>query len=1119
MTIINSVIIGGSGGGDEVEAYALGDAKNAVKDDKVSLNFSANMATIEPEIQKQAISNYSGGYVFSIQGGRYIYTSQNSSSSYNGTPGYIRDSSGNYIPHSSLSIGLGSSSGYLLGSNLWTNANGITYQLFGASSSYSKIPDTINSSTQVLMSDDNRVLVASNRASSPAKLIVFTREDENAPFVELFRYTGAENDRVATRFAFFPGKYAGKYRGVCMRGGPFGGEGYASYEIDLETKSFKILQSYSGGNYKYNPICYKGFVVYLAKTSSFTLSDLYVARYSVDGTLTDDTEATSSLRAALSTQSITLDMSKVVDGYLVFGVTNQIRLGYDEGKGFFVLPSPFSDKTGGNTFYYEGGIVCWSSTLAWNTNDFEIRRQLAPIDQPYVATEPIDGQFYANQTLTGIVKENNNGVLKVSTVEDPNNPPPAVPDEAGLKTVINYGSPIAKTNYTVVGSPTISGSTVTDFTKSSYVQSNVTVGSSAGTVEYYTAFTVRDLSAIGNNTWTTIIDTVPHSTQKGMTLWIASDVKTLNLSARSSSSTYVDAAGHSALVEGVKYFAKAVYDGSTWKTYLSTSGHDDYNPFMPEGEVACSFYPTQQTLTVGRDTIFGGLYNSGSSIEVDLAETKVAVNGVVQWVGAGKDFGSVSVGYGYFRNTLTKPSDKYVSYEGGTLTEDNISGRKASTMNIILGRKADMGSWTSDTKGYLSAQDRVVLGVNKKLSTPVYLWHDYSYISPAVPETLEPDVITGGSDYVVVGSPVISSGVASGFSADNYITASEAVGSTNNATYKARFRVDAIGIKGPIMHYEMLFGLNIDESGNLYDWNWGNSAAVNICATTAGHTYTASVNINGTTRSWTVTDETTGETFTNSLTDSKTTSSGDVVLTYGRSSSPTATTYFNGSIYLAGCSASIGDTVVWSALTSGAISLPASWKNIDGVLYDYPNGFPKTQASDLLDDNAVREGSNNLYATRTGDSCGLVISTAPYGVDSYAIIGTVELDANGVITSYTPIDATPAPTTIYIDNRDVSDQVEVVRLPDGSGYAAKVPNTATYRRYTVDSFSSEAAYWGVGIDPSDISLNLQGSEISFSESNTPSAYLYVVNSDSLNGVRRPYEGHLNITDNNYFPAA
>lgn len=408
-----------------------------------------------------------------------------------------------------------------------------------------------------------------------------------------------------------------------------------------------------------------------------------------------------------------------------------------------------------------------------------------PIPYRYLAEVPVNNVFTANETLTGFVKENNGGSLTVSTVEDPNNPPPAVPDEAGLETTINYGS-------------------------------------------------------------------------------------------------------------------------------------------------------------------------------------------------AGGDFGSVQVGYGYFKNTYFYPlggeasKDKYVPYDGGLLTEDDIwpKGSKATTMNIILGRNADMGSWTSDTKGYLSTRESIVASVNKKLSTPVYLWHDLSYITPAVPETIEPEVTTRGSDYVVVGSPVISSGIASGFSADNYITASSAVGSTNNATYKVRFRVDTLGLKGPIMHYEGLFGLNIDESGNLYDWNWSNSASVNICTTTAGRTYTASVNINGTTRSWTVTDENTSETFTASLTDSTTTASSDIVLAYGRSSSPTATTYFNGSIYLEGCSVSIGGTVVWAAISTGTVSLPVSWKTLDGVIYEYPNGFPETQASEL-EKGQVLPVENTLNLSVKGSLQGL----------------------------------------------------------------------------------------------------------------------------------------------------
>ena len=608
---------------------------------------------------------------------------------------------------------------------------------------------------------------------------------------------------------------------------------------------------------------------------------------------------------------------------------------------------------------------------------------MRPIEQKYTASPAQSLSFFANQTLTGIVKENNNGVLKVSTVEDPNNPPPAIPDEAGLRATINYGGDVSiNPNLVITSGITKSGTNLSGFTNSSSYK--VTSDSPFTSLSSMSSFD--------------IVMCATHPADGGYYHWLAgltdsanayrgfdirtqgSDFLEANIYHEDGTSTYLISG--TTLPTNTKTFIKLSYNSSSGYT-LS---------FSPDGvsytQVATS--ATTKPMDTTAPTLFLGwrpqkqqstYYWNGT---IHLADCYFNVNGTKIWSGTKVNFGSVGVGYGYFKNDYFYPlggnasKDKYVPYDGGWLTEDNISGRKASTMNIILARNADMGSWTSDTKGFLSAQDSVVLGVNKKLPTPVYLWHDLSYISPAVPETLEPDVTTGGSDYVVVGSPVISSGIASGFSADNYITASTAVGSTNNATYKARFRVDAIGLKGPIMHYEGLFGLNIDESGNLYDWNWSNSAAVNICATTAGHTYTASVNINGTTRSWTVTDETTGETFTNSLTDSRTNADSSITLTYGRSSSTTATTYFNGSIYLEGCSVIVGDTVVWAAITAGTVSLPASWKTLDGVVYEYPNGFPKTQASaitvkyprlnvDVIGSPAVSSLSGDVSGFTTSD--------------------------------------------------------------------------------------------------------------------------------------------------------
>lgn len=815
MTIINSVIIGG-GSGDEVEAYALGDAKNAVKDDKVSLNFSADIPLGLEDFLLPANANnseYLGPRCAAYVDSEYIYYSAPSSQDYIYAYNKKTGAMTTLLSYSSTTQGFisqfGLTSSGTSSSDFKQFIAGKMYNLKLACCGY-----------YANTSDGKIALMCAYQSYSRATGYRILMRDVEGFYSEIVYFNP---DDLGFPVCLLDSKDKVNYSLICRKSST---NEIITYNINTATKTLdfvgSITKSAFTGNYHNGSDAISaslGDITFrFSRSDNFALFDVFRTVKDENGVY--DVEFLYDLRQQVIDYLTLLGLS---DSYSCCGFVGNILCLQNSGRqtsggDAFIKVNPDTLTVTGYDFAPEAdrvytGLYGNGYSIAYKGIEGSNQKYtvgfMQPIEQPYVATSPQTERFFANQTLTGFVKENKNGVLKVSTVEDPNNPPPAVPDEAGLKIVINYGN-----------------------------------------------------------------------------------------------------------ADGV--------------------------------------------------------------------------------------FGSVQVGYGYFRNTLTKPSDKYISYDGGMLTEDNIQGSKATTMNIILGRSVDMGSWASDTEGYLSAQDSVVLGVNKKLSTPVYLWHDLSYITPAVPETLEPDVTTtGGSDYVVVGSPVISSGIASGFSADNYITASSAVGSTNNATYKVRFRVDAIGLKGPIMHYEMLFGLNIDESGNLYDWNWSNSAAVNICATTTGHTYTASVNINGTTRSWTVTDETTGQTFTNSLTDSKTTASGDVVLTYGRSSSPTATTYFNGSIYLGGCSASIGDTVVWSTITAGIISLPASWKNIDGVLYEYPDGLPKMQASDLSV-NTV-EGSNNLYVTKTGDTCGLVISsTSPAGVDSFAVIGTVELDVNGGVSSYSP---------------------------------------------------------------------------------------------------------------------
>ena len=1094
MTIINSVIIG-SGSGDEVEAYALGDAKNAVKDDKVTLNFSTGILPIKENVEESSTREYFfTGYaknteaVFLSTSYAYIFKknpegvwSRTSATSFGNNGGHKRCSPFGLLIDLYAGKGLKVVNGYPVS---------LDYSLAGRS---------YEPRNRALFSTTGEYCATFSYTGSGYKTVVYYK---NSLLQVLGEWSSSSN--TSYPLFFFANKDGVEYLFV---GTSASASVHTPFTYRLTPTGVEYLGRFSvsrpnGEHFAINATASVGdLLVTSSDSENTTLSTLGMFKSEIDFTqktvvLKDASKEFTSFKSVLR-DSFGFPVGEALN-LVPTGDVNIIQyrascIKYNPSEGTFEPYLPTGNIR--DRVFYNADERVAVKTID-NTLGFSLYRLLQPIEQPYVATSFADRSYCFSSGLTGIVKENNNGILKVSTVEDPNIAPPTVPDEAGLETAINYGGDYVVNGITVQGVSKEAGGGYKMVSGTSYVYTpNPLLNKDYSSFEIVMPMKTTDSS-------------VQHLINFGNLCLLVYKGSTTSLRFRlrpASASNYTD---YNTTVDLTKkYWVKLTYDSSVGYTLLGSSDGASYKTLITVSNKEKPY------------SMIDNLDFSGQTTTLYFDEAYMNVDGVRVWEGTKLNFGSVGVSYGYFRNTLTKPSDKYVPYEGGTLTEDSIRGGKATSMNIILGRSADMGSWTSDTEGYLSAQDSVVLGVNKKLSTPVYLWHDYSYISPAVPETIEPDVMTGGSDLVVVGSPVISSGIASGFSADNYITTSEAVGSTNNATYKVRFRVDAIGLKGPIMHYEGLFGLNIDESGKLYDWNWSNSAAVNICTTTAGHTYTASVNINGTTRSWTVTDETTGETFTNSLTDSTTIASSTITLTYGRSSSPTATTYFNGSIYLEGCSASIGGTTVWTAITAGAISLPVSWKTLDGVVYEYPNGFPKTQASVLLDDNAVREGSNNIYVTRTGDSCGLVISTSPYGVDSSAAIGTVELDANGAITSYTPIDATPAPTTIYINNRDVSDQVEVVRLPDGSGYAAKVPNAVTYRRYEVDSHSSDAVYWGVGIDPSDIRMERIGEEVSFSEPSVASPYLYVVNSDSLNGVRRPYEGGLHISDNNYAPAA
>lgn len=834
MTIFNTVIGGGSG--DEVEAYALGDAKNAVKDDKVNLNRSVNVLSSEEDISVvvDGLTNIRHGYITKdcvSFVGRYSWSSSTNLTTFKKVYGVWEErhteESGlnNLVAKSPYGL-------FLAYSNAWKVVDGVLSPLEYVTSAKSGDPRKA-----VQMSATGEYCAFATHTNSAYKVVVYYK---NKPLKVLTEWS-----KTSQTYAncFFVRKNGVDYL-FLNEGIPYSGTA-SNYAYKLSPTGVEYLgvftttaNTYALYHFYVGSVGDKDSVIFTTSNSSkITLDSLNILRADIDFSAktcklfplsTEKASLINLLRDTYGVVSSDAFIFEPTGDANITQPTNKAVVTFDEGTREF---KPFLSKaTLGNRKYYNA-----EDKILFELKDYSVKfsmySTLLPIEQKYVASQPSTETYFTNKTLTGIVKENNNGILKVSTVEDPNNPPPAIPDEDGLKTTINYGDGkiIINPNLLIPSGVTKSGTDLSGFTNNANNQ--VTTDSPFTSLSSVSTFD--------------IVIRVTHPDDGSYYRWLAGltdnanafrgfDIRTesnnfleANIYHEDGTSTYLKSG--STLPTNIKTFIKLSYNSSSGYTMSFSSDGISYTQVAS----AATTKPMDITAPImylgWRPPKQQGTYYWNGTIH--LADCYIEVNGVKIWSGTKVNFGSVQVGYGYFRNTLTKPSDKYVPYDGGTLTEDNTRGSKATTMNIILGRSADMGSWTSDTEGYLSAQDAVVLGVNKKLSTPVYLWHDLSYITPAVPETLE-------------------------------------------------------------------------------------------------------VNVN---------------------------------------------------------------------VETNTVTLPISWKNIDGVLYEYPNGFPTTQATEL--EANVVEGSNNLYATRTGDSCGLAISsTSPAGVDSSAVIGTVELDSNGAITSYTPIE-------------------------------------------------------------------------------------------------------------------
>lgn len=1004
--IINSVIAG-KGGGDEVEAYALGDAKNAVKDDKVTLNFSAGILPIEESVAVSSSTDYFfTGYAKNTEAvflsGSYAYV-------------FKKNPDGVWSKTSTTSFGSS-------GANKRCSPFGLLIDLYAgtgfkvingylASLDYSIAGRSYEPRDRALFSTTGEYCAVFSNTGSGYKTVVYYK---NSLLQVLNEWSGASYDSVP-RF-FFANKDGVEYLFI----------GNTTTLGKVQTPHTYRLTS-AGAEYlgKFSVSRQDGDYVYTYATAS--IGDLLITSSSDDNTTLsnigmfkteiDLTQKTVVLKNAAKELTSFKNILKFPEGdalnLVPTGDANiiQYRSGcvkYNPNEGTFEPYLP-TGVTSDRVFYNADERV--AVKIIDNTTKFNLYRLLQPVEQPYVATSFADRSYCFSSGLTGIVKENNNGVLKVSTVEDPNNLPPTIPDEAGLKTTINYGGDYVPNGTTVRGVSKDAEGGYTMVAGTSYVYTPNPLYNK----DYSSFEIVMPLKTTNSS--------VQHLINFGNLCLLVYKGSTTSLRFRlrpASASNYTDYPSTVDLTK--KYWVKLTYDSSSGYTLLGSSDGVSYTTLITVSN-------TEKPYSMIENLDF-----SEQTTTLYFDEAYMNVDGVRVWEGTKINFGSVGVGYGYFLNPQYKRPDwwstvgktKYLSYDGGLLTEDDIYGRKATTMNIILSRNADMGSWTSDTEGYLSTQDAVVMGVNKKLSTPVYLWHDLSYITPAVPETIEPEVIVRKNN-----AQVLQNFTTTGVTVDEQ---ANITGFNSGAKYMAY--IDSPLYNKEVSRINWWFSFTTGTSVTTYDrticgfYNSVSSGDVNgfflktnpngqVCfgngTSSATYLATGSTTLSASTRYNVNIAYSTSTGYTvivrngsdgsvvENLTASTTAITTAPYLVFGCNVAAGSTNYnWNGLIELASYYITVDGTTTYFAVPfTGTVSLPSSWKTLDGVIYEYPNGFPETQASDL--EVNIVEGFNNLYATRTGDTCGLAISsTSPAGVDSSAVIGTVELDANGAITSYTP---------------------------------------------------------------------------------------------------------------------
>lgn len=434
MAGLQYTIFKGSGGGDEVEAYAIGNAKTAQENDKVILNYSADMLPfrlqLTDETFKDATSNPAYAYNFLYIDKRRLCMGTSITTTYPLPVLLTRQSDGTYAYEKTLDT----SSNFLS-----RQADFIPYGLF------------VRANTVYKMTAKNTIVSISSSNYIPGTLTYLNDGSlacSGGGNPKLLKNVKGEWEVVASLSGFQTDAYRGygliEDKLLVIESSSSSLETYTYDETGATTLvGSTTIESNVGGTYwrffdnNTKVIVGTGYNSSDVQRSNLKVFDVTVLesgayQFTQNSVLTEDLASIVQLKVGNLLNVIKMDDN-------TFFVWGEGGLVYIELLQNMIVehPTPFKSYTWTKAFFANSidrvaaMQISPTESIVWFID--------APVTQNWVSDTATDSLFFADKSLTGLVKENNNGILTVSTVLDPNAVVPAYPDKYGLNVTVHPG--------------------------------------------------------------------------------------------------------------------------------------------------------------------------------------------------------------------------------------------------------------------------------------------------------------------------------------------------------------------------------------------------------------------------------------------------------------------------------------------------------------------------------------------------------------------------------------------------------------------------------------------------------------------------------------------------------